>query len=307
MAQAAAGTQNSARSPWAIAQWAVLGVPSVLLLLLAAVVFVIGVPYYFTEPDLRPDHALHSAYGPGNVVGVLLGFVGTSLMLIMLLYSVRKWIPLLGFLGNMQFWMRVHVLCGLIGPLFILLHGGVKLPSGFIGIGFWCMVLVALSGFFGRYLFGYFPQTAQGLRTDLQAAQARLTDLRAQLVTETRDAAVESVGRAVKLVKNFEYEPQSIGELVILDAEVRRRADLVRIMLHRAGVEGRVRRRAEATLLEQLNMRRNLAGWDVARRLLRYWNLFHQPLALAMYVIATVHIGNAIVFGGVLQKLFGGF
>ncbi|MBX2800702.1 MAG: hypothetical protein KTR31_23680 [Myxococcales bacterium] len=242
-------------------------------------------------------------------MGVLLGLIGSGLMYGMLLYTARKWFPFLSFLGNMQFWMRVHVICGLIGPLFILLHGELQLPSGFIGIGFWCMILVALSGFFGRYLFGYFPQTAHGLRVDLQAAQQRLASLRAQLVTETRDAGTKAVGKAVRLVKNFEFEPRSVGELIILDAEVRRRADLVRIMLHRSGIGRKARRRAERTLLEQLSMRRNLAGWDVARRLLRYWNLFHQPLAIAMYFISTIHIFNAVFFGGVLttsyQAVFG--
>ena len=200
----------------------------------------------------------------------------------------------------------MHVICGLLGPLFIVLHGGMTLPDGFTGIGFWCMVLVAVSGFFGRYLFGYFPQTAHDLRGNLQQAQERLSKLRAQLVAETRDATVEAVGKAVKLVKNFEFEPQSIGELIILDAEVRRRADLVRIMLHRAKLERPARRRAESTLLEQLAMRRSLAGWEVARKLLRYWNLFHQPLAIAMYLIVVVHILYAVVFGGVIATLLGG-
>ncbi len=289
-----------------LAGWLLLGVPTAGVALVALVVGLFGVPYYATDPALRPDHPLHDTYGPGNVVGVLLGFAGSGMLLFVLLYSVRKWIPLLAGLGQLPFWMNVHVLCGLLGPLLIVLHGGVKIPRGFVAIGFWCMVLVAGSGFFGRYLFGYFPQTAQGIRTTLGAAQARLTELRAQLVADTQQAAVQAVGRAVRLVKDFEYEPQSIGELVILDAEVRRRADRVRILLHRAGLEPAARRSAEATLLEQLTLRRNLAGFDVARRLLRYWNLFHQPLALAMYLIAAVHIVNAIVFGGVLAKLAGG-
>ncbi len=106
-------------------------------------------------------------------------------------------------------------------------------------------------------------------------------------------------------MKDIQFEPRSIGELFVLDAEVRRRADLVRIMLHRAKVPTRARKKAEATLLEQLAMRRNLAGWDIARRMLRYWNLFHQPLAIAMYLISALHILNAILFGGVIATLFG--
>ena len=198
------------------------------------------------------------------------------------------------------------MLCGLLGPLFIVLHGGVKLPTGFTGIAFWVMILVAVSGFFGRYLFGYFPASAAGLRVDLASEQRKLTELRAQLVAETRDAASDQVGQAVKLARDIHLEPKSLGELFVLDAEIRRRADLVRILLHRSGLPAEVRGRAQQTLLLQLKMRRNMAGFDVARRLLRYWNLFHQPLALAMYLMAAVHILNSLLFGGVLTTLLGG-
>lgn len=279
--------------------------PVVVLIMVALITLIVGFPFYAAPLEDRPDHELRAYFDGGGIVGVLVGLVGTGLMLGLLLYSLRKWFPFLKFMGDMQFWMTVHVIAGLLGPAFIVLHGGFTWPRGFIGIGFWCMVLVALSGFFGRYLFGYFPSAAQGLRVDLQAAQKTLTDLRAKLVAQTRDVETDAVGKAVRLVKNFEFEPRSIGELVILDAEVRRRADLVRIMLHRARLPDEVRGNAETALTAQLTLRRNLAGWNVARRLLRYWNLFHQPLALAMYLISAVHIFNAFVFGGVLATLFG--
>lgn len=278
------------------------------LLGVALLVVLVGLPYWLTPTGLRPDHSLHPWFGSGSIVGLLVGIVGTGLMTVLLLYSVRKWIPFLEFMGTSQFWMRFHMLCGLLGPLFILVHGGLKLPSGFIGIGFWCMVLVAVSGFFGRYLFGYFPATAAGLRLDLEAEQRRLADLRARLVAETQDAGVsEQVGTAMRLARDVYFEPRSLGELVVLDADVRRRADLIRIMLHRAGLPSDARVRAERTLLQQLATRRNMAGFEVARKFLRYWNLFHQPLALAMYLIVIVHILNAFLFGGVIPTLLGGF
>ena len=226
-------------------------------------------------------------------------------MVILLLYSVHKWIPFLQFMGSSQFWMRFHLLAGLLGPLYILLHGSLKMPSGFIGLGFWFMTGVAVSGFFGRYLFGYFPAAAQGIRADLAKEVKRLDETRAQLVAATRDAHSQQVGEAVRLARDLTLEPRNLSELLVLDADVRRRADLVRILLHRAGLPAEVRGRAERTLLAQLTARRNLAGFDVARRLFRYWSLFHQPIAFAMYLIVTVHILNAVFFGGALQKLVG--
>jgi hypothetical protein len=286
--------------------WVFLVGSTALLMAVGVVVTLVGTPYWLTAAAERPDHPLHATFAPGALLGILLGIVGTGLMAVLLLYSVHKWIPFLHRMGSSQFWMRFHLLAGLVGPFYIVLHGGLKLPTGFIGIGFWCMVLVAVSGFFGRYLFGYFPAAAQGLRVDLQKEVARLDETRAELVAATRDADPEAIGRAVKLARDLKYEPRGLGELVVLDADVRRRADLIRVLLHRTTLPPDVRRRAERTLLAQLAARRNLAGYDVARRVLRYWSLFHQPLAFAMYAIAAVHILNALLFGRVLPVLFGG-
>ena len=51
------------------------------------VVFLFGVPYYLTPDGLRIEHDLHGLYGSGGIVGILLGFIGTVLMTVMLLYS----------------------------------------------------------------------------------------------------------------------------------------------------------------------------------------------------------------------------
>jgi hypothetical protein len=286
--------------------WVFLVTSTAALVGVGGLVTVVGLPYWLVSPAERPDHPLHATFAPGALLGILLGIVGTGLMVVLLLYSLHKWVPFLSGMGSSQFWMRFHLLAGLLGPFYIVLHGGLKMPTGFIGIGFWCMVLVAMSGFFGRYLFGYFPAAAQGLRSDLQREVERLNETRAQLVSATRDGDAELIGRAVKLARDLTFEPRGLGELVVLDADVRRRTDLIRVLLHRARLPVEVRRTAERALLAQLTARRNLAGFDVARRLLRYWSLFHQPLAFAMYAIAAVHILNALLFGRVLVILFGG-
>jgi hypothetical protein len=294
-------------TPRELAGWVFLGAFTIILLWVAAMVMVVGLPYYLEPNEARALHPYDAYLGSNRVFGLLLGMMGTFLMTIMLLYSVRKWLPFTSFMGGSPFWMRFHMLCGLLGPLYIVLHGELKLPTGFVAIGFWCMILVAVSGFFGRYLFGYFPAAAQDLKLDLKQAQRRLSELRAQLVADTRDVTGSHVQQAVALAKNLEFEPQSLGELIILDADVRRRADMIRIMLHRAKLPKEARRRAETTLVEQLFLRRSMAGFDTARRMLRYWNLFHQPLAMAMYLIIAVHIAYAVLYGGSIATLLSVF
>lgn len=279
------------------------------LVALAVLIFIVGIPYWITGIDDRLGHRLHDLFRSNGRVGLLAGFIGTFLMIIMLLYSVRKWLNFLAFmdfLGSMQWWLRFHIVCGIMGPIFIILHGAFKWPTGSVGVAFWCMVLVALSGIFGRYLFGHFPKAAAGKRVDLDVARESLTDLRAQLVAETMDARAEQVGEAVTVARELYDEPSTLVGLLMLDAEVRRRIDRVRVLLFRAELPKGVHKRARRTLVAQLRMKRSLASWQVAHRLFRYWHLFHQPLAIAMYLIAAIHIFNALVFGGVIAILMGG-
>ncbi len=279
------------------------------LVSLAVLIFIVGIPYWITGLDARLNHPLHPYFRSGGIVGLLSGLLGTFLMVIMMLYSVRKWLNFLAFMefvGSMQWWLRFHIVCGIMGPVFIILHGAMKMPTGSVGIAFWCMILVASSGIFGRYLFGHFPKAAAGRRMDLHKARESLTDLRAQLVAETRDATADQIGEAITLARTLDDEPSTFIGLLMLDAEVRRRADLVNALLWRAGLDRSVYNRARATLIKQLRLKRSLASWDVARRLFKYWHIFHQPLAIAMYLLATIHIFNALLFGGVMKTLYGG-
>lgn len=279
------------------------------LVSLSVLVFLVGIPYWITGLDARVAHPLHGLFRSGGFVGLLAGMMGTFLMVIMMLYSVRKWLNFLGFMefvGSMQWWLRFHIVCGVMGPVFIILHGAMKMPNGSVGIAFWCMILVSGSGIFGRYLFGHFPRAAAGRRLDLQFARESLTELRAQLVAETRDATGDQIGQAITVARELHDEPSTFIGLVMLDAEVRRRADVVKVLLWKAGLPKPVYTRARTTLVRQLKMKRSLASWEVARRLFKYWHIFHQPLAIAMYMLALIHIFNALLLGGVFKTLFGG-
>jgi hypothetical protein len=274
------------------------------LVLLALTVLAYGAGYYLTPVDLRPDHPTHAVLSPGATGGLWLGILGTSLMLAMLSYSVRKFLIGFKFLGSPTHWLRFHIVCGVMGPIFILLHSGLAMPHGLIGIGFWCMVLVALSGVFGRYIYGHFPKTAAGRSEDLAAAYESLAQLRAEVVAASPQASGESIGAAVALARDLDREAHSILQWVLLDFEVRRRERLIPIHLSKAGLPADARASVTHRLVAQLHAKRDVEGWAVTSKLFRLWHLFHEPLAKAMYVIVFLHILQAILIGGSLTRLF---
>ncbi|MCB9673559.1 MAG: hypothetical protein H6737_00500 [Alphaproteobacteria bacterium] len=284
--------------------WLGLTLFAVALGALAAFVLVAGAGFYLTPVALRADHAMNPVLGSGSIGGLWLGILGTALMLAMLSYSVRKFLIGWKFLGSPVHWLRFHIICGIMGPIFILLHSGLKMPHGLIGIGFWCMVLVALSGVFGRYIYGHFPRTAAGRSEDYFQAFENLARLRAEVVAASPNASGESIGAAVALARDLDREAHSFVGWLLLDFEVRQRSRKIPVLLARSGLAPADQKRIGERLVDQLRAKRDVEGWAITSRLFRLWHLFHEPLAKAMYLIVALHVLQAVLIAGSLSKLF---
>jgi hypothetical protein len=70
-------------------------------------------------------------------------------MLVPFLYMARKRVPALRNLGNLRWWLEVHLFCGVIGPVLVTYHTSFKF-NGIVSAAYWSMVIVVLSGFVGR-------------------------------------------------------------------------------------------------------------------------------------------------------------
>ena len=94
-----------------------------------------------------------------------------------------------------------------------------------------------------------------------------------------------------------------MADLVALNRDLYQRRRQINRLLKEADLDPAARRQATVALSEQLRLKRGLEASRMAHRLLRYWHLFHRPLAGAMYVIALLHIAFAILIGGSLSRL----
>jgi hypothetical protein len=113
-------------------------------LIFAAVGALVGVSYYLAH-NLK--------FEIGDDFDYWLGVVGGSMMLSMFLYPIRKHMKFARGWGPMTYWFYVHMTTGVLGPLVILVHckfAGKALNSS---VALWCMLLVVLSGFVGRFLY----------------------------------------------------------------------------------------------------------------------------------------------------------
>jgi hypothetical protein len=124
-------------------------------------------------------------YTPASDLGYWLGVAGGSLMLLLLLYPLRKRFASLAVLGPIRIWFRFHLLGGICGPLLVLFHSAFHVGSFNAAIALGSMLLVVGSGLVGRFIYRKIHRGLYGSRetaAELQRAMTQqLSAMQAQL------------------------------------------------------------------------------------------------------------------------------
>lgn len=242
-----------------------------------------GRSYYSAPLIERPRHADYWTLKPGGSRGHLLGIAGSSLMVAMLVYSVRKRVKVLRGAGKLRDWLDFHIFCGVIGPLLVVLHSSFKV-HGLVALSFWSMVVVALSGVLGRYLYLQIPRTRAGDQLSL----AEVEELNADLTRRLRE----------------ELGEEPLQELEALAADLSPRLlrmplDGIRLRWRLRSFRKRHRGSAELTrtVRQKALLQRRLLLWNRLQELFHHWHVLHKPFAVLMYVFMIVHIAVAVLTG----------
>lgn len=134
-------------------------------------------------------------YEAGSDFGYNLGLVGGLLMLALLLYPLRKrWVIFDDRFGKMESWFRFHMVAGISGPLLVLFHSTFRVGSTNAAAALYSMLLVAVSGILGRFIYRH-------IHHGLYGRQLRLSEAASDL-----DSAAECMGSIYAL--RFDIEPR---------------------------------------------------------------------------------------------------
>jgi hypothetical protein len=248
-----------------------------------------GRSYYSTPLIERPRHEDYWTLKPGGSRGHLLGIAGSSLMVAMLVYSVRKRTKALRGLGKLRDWLDFHIFCGVTGPLLVVLHSSFKV-HGLVALSFWSMVVVALSGVLGRYLYLQIPRTRAGDQLSLAEVEALNADLTRRLQEELGEAPLA------------ELESVAAGGIKagtpLLPLLLRMPLDGVRLRWRLRSFRKRHRGSAELTraIRQKALLQRRLL-WSRLQELFHHWHVLHKPFAVVMYVFMIVHVAVAVLTG----------
>jgi hypothetical protein len=254
-----------------------------------------GLSYYQTPTLLRPHHIGYWTWKPGGTLGLPLGVIGSSMMVVMLMYSVRKRWKRLYKLGPLSNWLDVHIWLGVIGPLLVVLHSSFKV-HGLVALSFWSMLLVAFSGVLGRYLYLQIPRTRAGEELTLQDLEAQDQQLAGRLKTD--------FGLSEDLLARLEAldaTPSNAGLLLglwrLLAGDVTDRRALADFQRSAHAVPPQVFREFRRLALQKARIRRRIVLWSRIHELFHYWHVVHKPFAIVMYLFMLVHVAVAATTG----------
>jgi hypothetical protein len=262
----------------------------------------LGGSYYFAPLAERVRHPLHPWLRPSGYIGQSAGILALLVFIFLWLYPLRKRFRWLAWTGAMSRWLDVHVSVALALPFLAAIHAAWKF-NGVIGLGYWSMIVVWLSGIVGRYLYVHIPRGATGLELSAEEIAAERHALMAEIARASGLPAAQ-----VEAVLRSDPTPlEGVGflktlALMLRDDFARRRAARA---LRRICASGRGHRRIDRRALHEVV---RLAGREMAltqqarmleatRAIFRFWHVAHRPFAFAALVAVLVHVGVVIAMG----------
>jgi hypothetical protein len=244
----------------------------------------------------------------GSGLRFWLGVGGTAMLALLLLYPVRKVLANRRGVGSVSGWFHAHILLGIIGPLLILYHSNFGHGSLNANVALWTMLLVAVSGIIGFFVYGRisanFYNSRQQAQTHRNAVLASIPDtalfqarkdqligkfeaFEAELLTP-RQGLMSSVRARLRLERRRREIADDVGALVVETA--RSRGDAPPAFQQFRGLVGRHVR-------AYFGIARAAASQSILEQLWSRWRLLHMPVFLIMIVAALLHVVAVWDFG----------
>jgi len=238
-------------------------------------------------------------------LGYLLGIVGGVLMLLLLLYPLRKRISFMRRMGAAKHWFRVHMILGVIGPALILFHANFSLGSLNSRIALISMLLVAGSGLVGRYIYSKIHHGLYGRRMNLAELREIAEDSGSRLgsilssapeLQERLRAYEQSVIKPPRTVLHSAVRIIFTGIWTRLTHTTTRRKlkRALKIQAAEAGWSRREKRlhakEGRQYLSAYFNALRKVVGFHFYEQLFALWHVLHVPLFIVLVITSVAHV-----------------
>lgn len=242
---------------------------------------------------------------PQQGLGYWLGIIGGTMMLVLILYPLRKRIRALRFLGRTTHWFRLHMILGVLGPVLVLYHSNFSLGSFNSRVALYCMLLVAGSGVIGKHLYARIHHGLYGGKASLQDLRKRLAsslanshglasllpDLTSKLEVLAAEAQGCSVTGALSIRKSLAWTLRKYVLWFSLSRAARRELR-VRAVASPAVARDfeRFSKASSAYIRDFVRLTTRVAQFTLFERLSSIWHVLHMPLFFMMVISALLHV-----------------
>ncbi len=261
---------------------------------------IVGIGLFYAWLQSGEGH-LSAENGPGYYLGI----IGSVAMLALLLYPLRKRMRALRIIGGVRSWFRIHMLLGIVGPALIVLHSNFSTGSLNSTVALVSMLIVAGSGFVGRFLYGRIHRGLYGRKAQVHEFMKDAGSNKAAIFLD-----LPASNRVVEILR--EYEGRRLSAMNSLASGTWRvltsgiQCELVRRKVMK---EARkiLNHQAEQTGLSKSDCKTQITNYRhhldqyfsaIARtevfiwyeRLFSLWHMLHLPLFIILVVAALTHV-----------------
>ncbi len=235
-------------------------------------------------------------YSAENGLGYAFGIVGSTMMLLLLLYPARKYWKPMRRVFKVHHWFRLHMLFGVLGPSLILLHSNFSLGSLNSNIALFSMLLVAFSGLLGRYVYqklhrGLYGEQIAFSELDVDYQSSKTNFINSPFFTHDMQQTLEQI------------EAKLTYRIVPVSASIWARRKIRKIQRQSNSLVKKITRNSKNMNNEQMVLIKNFESWNAGllklkkmanyalyARLFSLWHVFHLPFFFMMIIAAVVHI-----------------
>ncbi len=225
-------------------------------------------------------------------IGYYLGILGSLMMLVLLLYPLRKRIAALRIFGNVRSWFRIHMIFGILGPALIILHSNFALGSLNSTIAFLSMLIVAGSGLIGRFFYTRIHRGLYGRRASVREYLSDAEGFKSEFALDP--SIIPTVMQDLRAYEERRLAPSASFWNSLLRALT---SPFARLILRRR-VKRQVRQHHNPAASQAFDRKLKRYLFVVTRaeafalyeRLFALWHVLHLPLFIILVFAALGHV-----------------
>lgn len=218
-------------------------------------------------------------------IGYWLGIIGGSLMLLLLIYPMRKRFRRWSVIGSVKSWFRIHMILGLVGPLMIIFHSGFKLGSFNSSVAFFSMLTVAASGILGRYFYQRIHHGLYGRKQQFEEFYS--TDKLSHMLLKRSEAIRTDIAEEFEQIEKALTDQHAVANRSIgFYRKMRSRIDRLHRVIKKSGLQ----KAEKKHVFRHLRDLRSICVLGINEILFSYWHILHMPLFIMLILSGLIHV-----------------